>query len=237
LQLSATGPSVERPAASKITARSAWESPSPPHSRLTCGERRPASRASATSSRRRSSLGPCGPRRRSRSYGMTRVSTKSATLRASSCMGPATAKSNTLVSPWLISGGAAARDLEGEVEHLAAEPVKFREAAVGRRVAAVAIEELQKHDRGTEYRKAAIEAEVVDLPSGPAPIGGERLAARPEAGLRRRHLAHPVHAGRVAGLGPVAEEDGEVPERIAARAHVPVDDRHRRQCRRVENHV
>mmetsp|Transcript_33937 Transcript_33937/g.109632 ORF Transcript_33937/g.109632 Transcript_33937/m.109632 type:complete len:226 (+) Transcript_33937:1162-1839(+) len=81
--LRAIGPSMEYPAASKKTARvtcdrsASWISGSP--------ESSPSCRARPTSSVRRPSVGPCGVRRSSFSYGMTFSATKSLTRACSSC--------------------------------------------------------------------------------------------------------------------------------------------------------
>ena len=75
-QFSATGPSVDQPAASNSTACSRCEGSRPPNRRGAWKVSRPASRASPTNSVRRSSSGPCRVSRESRSYGTILSTTK-----------------------------------------------------------------------------------------------------------------------------------------------------------------
>ena len=115
--------------------------------------------------------------------------------------------------------------------------VRPRVARFGGRAAAVAIAKLQEDHAELVHRQHAVEQKVGHIAAGQRGIARHRLLARPEAAFVGRHLRHVVHRPRIVGVHPVAQQRGEIEQRIAARALVPVDHRDRRQIARVQDHV
>ena len=124
-----------------------------------------------------------------------------------------------------------------EVEETIGHVVESRELRALAGSEPIEIEELTEHDCEPEHRQRAIEAEISDVDARAPGIGVEDLDTTRKPRGRARHLAEHVHDGVIIGLGPVAQQDGEVVQRTPPRAHVPIDHRDRREALRVEQHV